>query len=86
MNEITLNPDRPLTLADLRQVVERCGEFGIGDDSEVRAIVGWGGKLKKLTVREAPASEPRPPKGSEPPSASPNPPPPVPPHPWGRVG
>jgi len=29
MNEITFNPNRPLTLADLRQIVERCGEFGI---------------------------------------------------------
>lgn len=52
MTEITLAPGRPITLADLRQFVERCGEFGIPDASEIKAQVSLGGKVKRLTVVE----------------------------------
>ena len=54
MSEISLSLGRPLTLADVRQFAERCGEFGIDGSSELTARVTFGGKLKKLTVRDAP--------------------------------
>jgi hypothetical protein len=53
MNEITFDPKRPLTLADLRRFVERCGEFGLPDDSEIRARVSFGQKLTRIAVRDS---------------------------------
>lgn len=47
-------PGGQLTLADLRRLAERCGEFGIPDSSPVRAVVSISGKVKKLTVKEEP--------------------------------
>lgn len=60
--EISFSTGRPLTVSDLRRLVERCGEFGIPDSSELKAQVSLGGKLRRLTVRELPSAALAPPK------------------------
>jgi hypothetical protein len=57
VNEISTSYDRPLTLRDVRGFLDRCAQLGIAEETTLRAVVAWGGKVKKLTVREEPAAK-----------------------------